>query len=334
MGQAKVEVWRGSQIESVHRISVAVCAASGQLRASAGAADLAIFARSAVKPLQALPLVEDGVDERYGLSQAELALCCASHSGEPRHIEVAALMLRKIGAAEEALACGPHAPFHEPSARALRETGREPTRIHNNCSGKHAGMLALARFHGWPLTGYHQPEHPVQQRMLQEMVRWTDVPADEIGTATDGCGVVTFAAPLRAFALAFARFAAAARRNEAGPARIVQAMTRNPENVGGTGRFCTELMRASAGRLFVKTGAEGVFLAGVPGAELGIALKAEDGAQRAAEPALLAVLRGLSVLSDDELAALTRFAEPVIRNTRGEEVGAVRAVIRLEAASG
>jgi L-asparaginase II len=293
-----------------------------------------ILARSAVKPLQALPLVEDGVDARFGLSQAELALCCASHSGEPRHTEEAELILRKIGADEEALACGPHAPFHEPSARALRETGREPTRIHNNCSGKHAGMLALARFHGWPLAGYHLPGHPVQQRMLHEISRWTGVGAEEIATATDGCGVVTFGAPLGAFALAFARFAGAARRGDAGPARIAQAMTRNPEYVAGTGRFCTELMRAAGGRLFVKTGAEGVFLVGVPGAELGIALKAEDGAQRAAEPALLAVLRALSLLADDELAALTRFAEPVIRNTRGEEVGVVRAVIRLEAASG
>ena len=334
MGEARVEVWRGTQVESVHRVSVAVCGGDGQLRAHAGDPELSIFARSAVKPLQALPLVEDGVADRFGLTQAELALCCASHSGEPRHVELAESILRKIGAAEEALACGPHTPFHEPSARALREAGSEPGRIHNNCSGKHGGMLALARMHGWPLTGYHQPAHAVQQRMLQEIARWTGLTPDEVGTATDGCGVVTFAAPLRALAFAFARFSAAARRNEAGPARIVQAMTKSPEVVAGTGRLDTEVMRATAGRLFVKVGAEGIYLAGVPGAELGIALKAEDGAQRAAEPALLAVLRGLSLVSDDELAGLSRFAEPSIQNTRGDVVGAVRAVVKLEAASG
>ena len=334
MGEARVEVWRGAQVESVHRVSVAVCACDGQLRAHAGDPELNILARSAVKPLQALPLVEDGVADQFGLTPAELALCCASHSGEPRHIELAESILRKIGASEEALACGPHAPFHEPSARALRAAGSEPRRIHNNCSGKHAGMLALARMHGWPLTGYHLPTHPVQQRMLLEVARWSGVPQDGIATATDGCGVVTFGAPLRALAFAFARFAAAARRNENGPARIVQAMTKSPEIVAGTGRLDTEVMRATTGRVFLKVGAEGIYLVGVPGAELGIALKAEDGAQRAAEPALLAVLRGLSLLSDDELAGLSRFAEPSIQNTRGEEVGAVRAVVRLEAASG
>jgi L-asparaginase II len=293
-----------------------------------------MYARSAVKPLQALPLMEDGAADRFDLSSAELALCCASHSGEMRHVDAVQSLLRKIGASEEALACGPHPPFHEPSAQALREAGQEPSRLHNNCSGKHAGMLALARHHGWPLVGYQLLEHPVQQRMLKEVARWTEVAPDEILTAVDGCGVATFGAKLRDFALGFARFASAARRGDSGPARIVAAMTRNPEYVGGSGRFCTELMRAAAGRLFVKVGAEGVFLAGAPGAELGVAVKVEDGAQRAAEPALIAVLRGLSLLTDDELAGLGRFMEPILRNTRNEEVGMIRAALRLEPGHG
>lgn len=334
MAEATVEVWRGSAVESRHRVSVAVCSADGKLRAQSGQVDLLVYARSSVKPLQALPLVEDGVAEQFGLSSAELALCCASHGGEPRHLDAAQSILRKIGSAEEALACGPHAPLHEPSARELRESGREATRLHNNCSGKHAGMLALARHHGWPLGGYHLLEHPVQQRMLSEIARWTELSSDDIPTAIDGCGVATFAAPLRGYAQAFARFAAAARRGESGPGQIVGAMTRNPEYVGGSGRLCTELMRTAKGRLFVKVGAEGVFLAGAPGAELGIAVKVEDGAQRAAEPALIGVLRALNLLSDDEVADLRRFAEPVLHNTRGEAVGLIRTNLQLEPGHG
>ena len=334
MAEDVVEVWRGETIESRHRISVAICDATGQLRAYCGNPDLVMYARSAIKPLQALPLVEDGVADQFAFTAAELALCCASHSGEPRHIDAAQSILRRIGADESALACGPHAPYHEKSAQALRDAGREPTRIHNNCSGKHGGMLALARFHGWPLSGYHRLEHPVQQRMLGEVSRWTELAGDEIETAVDGCGVTTFAASLSSFAAGFARLAMAARRGDSGPARIVSAMATNPEYVGGTGRLCTELMRATLARLFVKVGAEGVWLAGVPGAELGIALKVEDGAQRAAEPALINVLRGLQLLSDDEMAALAEFAEPLLRNTRGETVGMIRTSLKLEPAGG
>ena len=329
-----VEVWRGGAAESRHRVSVAVCEGAGELRARAGDPDLLVYARSAVKPMQALPLVEDGVADAFALTETELALCCASHSGEPRHVQAAASMLRKIGADADALACGPHAPYHENSARTLRERGEQPTRLHNNCSGKHAGMLALARHHGWPLAGYHLASHPVQQRMTVELARWTGVDAEDLTTAVDGCGVVTFAAPLSRLARAFARFAASARKTDSAAHRVVMAMTGNPEYVGGTDRLCTELMRAAGGRLFVKVGAEGVYLAGAPGAELGIALKVEDGAVRAAEPALIAVLRELNLLSDDEVGALARFAQPVIRNTRNEEVGFIRASLKLGPAHG
>lgn len=331
---AVVEVWRGPVVESRHRVSVAVCEAAGRLRARAGDPRLVAFARSAVKPIQALALVAEGVAERFELTGPELALCCGSHSGEPRHVEAARSLLKKAGAGEEALACGPHPPLGAAAAAALRERGLEPTRIHNNCSGKHAGMLCLARIRGWSLVGYHRPEHPVQQRVLAEIARWTAVPADEIQTAVDGCGVVTFALPLSAMAGAFARLAAAARRGEPDAALVVQAMMRNPEYVAGTDRLCTELMRVADGRIFAKVGAEGVYCAGVPGAELGIALKVEDGAMRAAEPALLGVLRALNILSDEEMAALERFAAPEIRNTRDEVVGQIRTEVTLEPANG
>ncbi len=330
MSVARVEVRRGTIVESVHRVSVAVVDADGRLRARAGTPAQVTFARSAIKPFQALPLVEDGVLEHFGFGDRELALCCASHSGEPWHVETALSMLRRIGLDESMLACGPHPPFHEPSARALVDAGRVPSRIHNNCSGKHSGMLALARRHGWPALGYEQILHPVQQRMLAVMSEWSKVARDEIGIGVDGCGVATFALPLEAMARAFGALAGAARRGIGGPERVLRAMGRYPEYIAGTGRLCTDLSRTVHGRIVAKVGAEGVYCAAVPGAELGVALKVEDGAWRAAEPALLSVLRALTLITDDEVGELDRFAEPVITNTRGERVGEVRAVIRLE----
>jgi len=206
----------------------------------------------------------------------------------------------------------------------------QPGRMHNNCSGKHAGMLALARGNQWPVAGYQEHGHPVQQRMLEVIAEWSSVPAEDMTMAVDGCGVTTFALPLQRLAQAFARLATAARRGADAPARVVQAMMRHPEMVGGTDRLCTNLMRVAAGRMFVKVGAEGVYCAGVPGAELGVALKIEDGATRAAEPALVAVLQQLALLTDEDLAALDGYATPAVHNTRGELVGCVRAEIDLE----
>ncbi len=322
-----VEVLRGGLVESRHRVHLAVVDEGGRLVSAAGDASFATFARSAIKSLQALPLLDDGVADRYGLTDPELALCSASHSGEAFHLAAAQSMLDKIGESESSLACGAHAPFHEPSARALRDAGEAPNRLHNNCSGKHAGMLALTRAHGWGVAGYHEAGHPVQRRMLEETSRWTGVPSSAISTGVDGCGVVTFGVPLSALALAFARLGAAAERGESGPARIVGAMVRHPEYVAGTERLCTDLMRAAGGRIIAKVGAEGVYCAGAPGAGLGIALKVEDGAKRAAEPALLGVLRALELISAAEYVSLARYAEPVLLNTRGEEVGRLRPVV-------
>lgn len=331
MSEARVEVRRGGVVESVHRVHVAVVDGSGRLRARAGRVEGRVFARSAVKPIQALPLVEEAVVERFSLSGPELALCCASHSGEAVHVTTAAAVLDRIGLTEDALACGPHWPFDEAATGRLRANGQRPRRLHNNCSGKHAGMLALARGQGWPTAGYHAAGHPVQERMLAEMARWCDVPADDIELAVDGCGVLTFALPLGALAGGFGRLAREARVGGNAAYDIVRAMVGHPLHVAGTGRLCTRLMQVTGGRIFAKVGAEGVYTAGVPGAELGIALKVEDGAKRAAEPALLAVLHGLGVVSDEEMAELEGFAGPTVQNTRGEVVGVVRATIELEA---
>jgi L-asparaginase II len=296
--------------------------------AATGDPDRVVFYRSAAKPLQALPLVEDGVVSRLGLTAEELALCCASHNGERRHVELVRAILAKTGVPAEALACGPHPPMLSEEAEELLARGGRPERIHNNCSGKHAGMLALAVAHGWPTEGYHLADHPVQRRMLEEVARWTGLPAARIDTAVDGCGVLCFAVPLRAMALSFARFAHAAARGESA-AQIVSAMTSHPFCVAGSGRLCTALMERTGTRLFAKTGAEGVYGAGIPERGLGVALKALDGGRRAAEVALLKALEDVGALAPDEVEALAGFARPTVRNTRGEPVGEVRAAFQL-----
>jgi L-asparaginase II len=330
MPEPVVEVLRDSLVESKHRIHVAVVDADGRLRASGGDPDLVTYFRSAAKPFQALPLVADGAMDRFGITLEELALCCGSHSGEPRHVEAAAAILRKIGLDGEALACGPHPPLHAPTRRDLAETGLEPGRLHNNCSGKHAGMMALARVHGWDPDGYQRPDHPVQGRILAEISRWLDVPYEAIALGTDGCGVVCFGLPLRQMAFAYARLARAARNGEREPTYVVGAMTSYPEMVAGEGRLCTDLMVQTVGRLFAKVGAEGMFCVGVPGAELGIALKIEDGSSRPLAPAVLACLRQLELIAEEDLGALHAHAYPELRNTRGEVVGQLRPSIELD----
>src|SRR6058998_3049781 len=201
----RVEQLRGSWVEAVHEVHVAVVDATGGLVAQTGDPELVTFWRSAAKPFQALPLVEDGAAERFGLTSEELALACASHSSEPGQVARVRELLGKIGCSERDLLCGPHPPLSDRVAQDYQTRGVRLTAAYSNCSGKHAGMLALARHHAWPTEFYTRLEHPVQQRCLAEVSRWTDVPAGAIKTAVDGCGVVCFGLPLRNMALAYAR---------------------------------------------------------------------------------------------------------------------------------
>lgn len=325
---AVVEVTRGPLVESRHVVHVAVAEAGRGTIRSAGDPAWVSFVRSAIKMFQALPLVEDGVVPRLGLTPAELALCTASHNAEPVHVATARSILAKAGVSEDHLACGPHPPMLEAAADTLRAAGDAPGRIHNNCSGKHAGMLALAHHHGWALEGYHRLEHPVQQRVLSTLAAWSDMAPADIGIGVDGCGLPTFALPLDRVALACARFAAA---GDGAPASTIsRAMMTQPELVAGQHRLCTALMAAVPGRLFAKVGAEGYYCAGLPARRLGIAIKAEDGARRAAEVALLAVLRALGAISQAEHDTLREYARPAVTNTRGEVVGEIRATLQLE----
>lgn len=329
MAEPVVEMVRGTVVESQHRVHAAVVDAEGRIRASVGDPDLVTFIRSAAKPFQALPVISDGAMDRFGVTLEELAVACGSHSGEARHVRVVTSLLQRIGLDAEALACGPHPPFHAASRRELAEAGLEPGRLHNACSGKHAAMLSVARVNGWSTAGYEHPEHPVQARMIAELERWLGLPPEAMAMGTDNCAAVTVGVPLRSTAYGYARLAQAARVGEREPTYVVGAMTSYPEMVGGEGRLCTELMTVAAGRLFAKAGAEGVYCVGVPGAELGIAMKIEDGAQRAVGPAILAILRELDLISEDDLGRLLHHAYPEVVDTRGEVVGQVRARVQV-----
>lgn len=327
-GGPGVRVTRCDTVESMHRVHVAVADARGRLIGGCGDPGQAAFYRSAAKPFQALPLVEDGVVERFGFTEEELAVCCASHNAESKHLSLARSILARAGLDERALACGPHPSLRPQRARELWARGTRLGAVHNNCSGKHAGMLALAVARGWPPEGYLEPGHPVQRRMLAEIARWTGVAASKLVTGIDGCGVVTFALSLADMAASFARFTAAADAGDPA-ARIVAAMTGHPFAVAGTGRTCTEVMERLGGRVFVKTGAEGVYCGGVRGRGVGFALKVEDGARRASDVALIRVLSDLGVAEPDDVSALTEGRIGVF-NTLGARVGRIETAFRVE----
>jgi L-asparaginase II len=282
---------------------------------------------------QALPFVEAGGVERFQLGGEELALCTASHGGEPFHVAAARSILRKAGVDESALACGPHLPTHDPTAAAMIAAHESPGRVHNNCSGKHAGMIAHCIQQQWPIDGYQRPSHPMQQRIVSTLARWMRIDKDEMSQGVDGCGLPTFAIALDAVAEGCAKFAAAVAGGDKAPALTFNAMVSHPEYVAGTDRLDTDLMHTAQRRLFAKVGAEGFYCAGIPSRRIGIALKVEDGAKRAAEPALLAVLKRLGALDSNEYTALSRYAEPPIVNTRGEVVGRVAVDLSLSAST-
>jgi L-asparaginase II len=322
-------VRRGERVESWHRVSYALADAAGRRRHAEGDPDRPLFARSAVKPLQALVLLESGAAERFAVSQAELALACASHGGEPLHVAPIRRWLARLGLDQASLECGAHPPLHGPSAERLVAAGRAPEPVHNNCSGKHTAMLAAARHLGAPLAGYTRADHPVQRRVaatLAEMAGLDGLPAP----ALDGCGLPTYPLTLGQLATAMARLADPAGLSpdrRAACRAICAAMTAQPQLVAGSGQACTAIM-ATAPRVVVKTGAEGVYGAALPGLGLGLALKVEDGGSRAAPVALLALLEALGAISPEQRAALDGVARPLLRNHAGRVVG------RIEAAAG
>jgi L-asparaginase II len=338
-----VEVRRGGLTESRHRGHIVAVEPDGKVVAYLGAPETVTFLRSSAKPFQALPLLTSGAADHFGFTDQEVALACASHNGEPIHTEVVESMLRKIGLGVEALKCGVHEPYSVEFARELRERGEAPTALHNNCSGKHAGMLALALHLGAPTDTYIKPEHPVQLAIAKVVAQFSDVAVEDLAVGIDGCAVPVFGITVKAMALAYARlisppmnFDAATR---AACERIVRVMTAYPELIGGTSdRLDTELMRAAAGRLVSKVGAEGVYTVGIKPCEewprgLGLALKIEDGDDRRSRPTVvIESLRQIGVLRDESLEAVARYAFFPVLNRPGDVVGEIRAHFELKRA--
>jgi L-asparaginase II len=315
-----VEVTRGPLVESIHRGAVAVSDARGRLLLSLGDVERPLFPRSALKPIQAVPLVESGAAEAFGVSPEELALACASHSGEPQHTERIAAWQQRIGCSVADLACGPHRPLHEPTAFAMIARGERWTSLHNNCSGKHTGFMTLARGLGASVAGYEEVAHPAQRAVEATLKEMAGLSGD-LPYGIDGCTVPNFALALAALARAMANLAdtsAMPPTRAAACARIVAAMTDYPELVAGTGRPCTLLMRQTS-QIAVKTGAEGVYVAILPALGLGAALKIDDGATRAAETAMASLLIALGTVADKGPAQA--LAQAPVLNTRGVQVG-------------
>lgn len=327
-----VEMLRGGVIESRHRGSFAVVDAAGRVVSSAGHIEVPIFARSAVKPLQALPLVESGAADALSLSQKEIALACASHRGEPAHADAVRSWLAAAGLSSEALECGAHPPLDADAAAALVRQGKVPSSLHNNCSGKHAGFLCTAIHLGEDPTGYIRADHPVQQRVTAALAEMTGANLVTAPCGCDGCGIPTYAMPLQAVARGMARMVDTAGlglgRAKAATV-ILDAMAAEPFFVEGTNSFVTDCMSVAGGTVRLKVGAEGVYTAALPHHGYGIALKIEDGAIRAAELAMAALLRLLGCFNEAQQLALDAYLHPIVRNVARREVGIMRPTLAI-----
>jgi L-asparaginase II len=337
-------VYRGSHLESFHSGSIAVVDAHGRLVACAGDPSLRVCLRSAAKPFQAIPLLEYGGAEEFELSGEEIALTCASHGGEPLHVAAAAALLRKGELDEEDLLCGAHLPYDDKSAAELRAAGEEPSPLHNNCSGKHAGMLLATQVMDVPSARYIDAEHPLQTLMHSTVAEFAGIAASEIPTAIDGCGVPAYFLSLYRLAFAYARLFDPGERYSESASRVVDAMTSNPHYVAGNWSMTTPLLAAFGGELLAKEGAEGVYAIALAPAlaatltdrlrladdgPLGIALKVCDGSMdRGRNPAILRVLELLGV--DVGRPELEAYRSGEVRNAVGTVVGEVRADFELE----
>lgn len=314
------EILRGPTVESVHRGAFVVRNSNGAVLASSGNITKPVFPRSAVKAFQCVPVIESGAADQFGFSDEEIALCCASHNGEAEHVRVASSMLAKAGIDQSAYECGAHWPERIEDKVSLAKADLTPGSIHNNCSGKHAGMLALAKHLGAPLQGYVTKDHAVQRAVAKALDDYCDANTAEAPWGIDGCSVPTWALPLENLAQGFARLFADG--NSIG-ARIANAVRQHPFMIAGTGRFDTRVMQAIP-RLFIKVGAEGVFCGAVPHASLGFALKIDDGAVRGAEVAVARLLSNLDCWTAEEKSALEPFTQSTMHNWRKIEVGQSR----------
>jgi L-asparaginase II len=327
-----VRVSRGPITESIHHGHIAVVHTQGNRLYQLGNPKFLTYARSSAKLIQALPVIESGSAKHYALSSSEIALLCASHGGEEEHVSIAGSILAKLGLGAEHLQCGVHEPFHLPTTLRMRAQRIAPTSLHNNCSGKHSGMLTLATHMNASHEHYMQIDHPVQQLMLQVISEMSGLPASAIEIGVDGCGVPVFGMGIDRLALAFARLGSPDGLPEARVSackQIIAAIRQHPFNLAGSDRFDTRLIESTQGRVIGKMGAEGVFALTVPESGIGMVVKIEDGNERALYPAVVEALKQLDLLNPSELEALSSFHSPTLRNWQGTEVGRIRPDFQL-----
>lgn len=329
MAQLVAEVTRGGLVESIHRGDMAVVDSRGNVIYSLGDPHKVTFWRSAAKPFQVLPLVEDGGVERFSLAAPELALMTSSHGGEPRHVDTAISILNKLGHTPDVLECGAAPPMSQRAANALLKRGEQFSPLTNACSGKHCNMIALSMMREYDISGYAHPTHPVQADLFRAVSDLTGLMPKDIHLGIDGCGVPVYALPLYNMAIAYAHLS----KPDAFPGprqnalrTIAAAMTTHPYFVAGTNRLDTLLMEVTEGRILAKLGAEGVYCLSAMDEGIGLALKIEDGNTRAIDPVIIQTLHRLALLKPEEMEKLAERRMPVVRNHRGETVGTIRAV--------
>ena len=329
-----VEVTRGEHVESVHAGSVAVVDTRGKLLYAAGDPESLTFTRSSIKPFQAAPFIAGAGASRFNLDQREIALLCASHSGEDMHVAAVRAILAKAGRTEAQLGCGCHVPMRY-TLDALPPPGAVFTQVHHNCSGKHAGFLAYCAQHGLPDERYLAPSHPLQQAVRRSVASFAGMDPGALAAGTDGCSAPNYAMPLSRLALSFARLAEGDSDGEFGAASATlrDAMMAHPQLVSGTGRSDVAFMHAAPGDFVAKIGAEGVQAIGVRSAGIGIAVKIADGNARALCATAVAALQQIGLLKDLATTSLASWARPQLRNYAGTHVGEVRSILRLQARS-
>jgi L-asparaginase II len=323
-----VEVLRGESVESLHRGAIAVVDHNNKIVLEYGDINRPIFPRSAIKAFQAIPLFETGAVDRFGLTDQEIALACASHNGEEAHAKASLSMLKKCGLGAASLECGAHWPMYDQAQHPLVKAGLKPSALHNNCSGKHAGFVCVACAAGDDPKGYVNAAHPTMKMVSQAIADMTDFQLTKTASGTDGCSIPTYAIPLRAMALGFARLATGmglSKQRAQAAERMRKAVAREPFYVAGTGRFDTIVMEILRERAFIKTGAEGVYCAALPEVGYGVALKCEDGNGRAAQVMMGAILSRFVSMTGAEKSTLQAQFQPILKNWNGIEVGSIRA---------
>jgi L-asparaginase II len=329
-----VAVERGGFVGNLHRGIITVSDSSGKTLLSIGDSTAPVFLRSAAKPFQAMPAVLSGAIDRFSITQQELAVLCASHSGEQRHLDAVLSVLEKIGVGESALKCGAHPPLDEENAMRRARAGVQPSPVCNNCSGAHVGLLAACKANGWPLETYTDSNHPIQQQIREILGTFAGLQSNAVEYAIDNCAIPTWRLPIANAAQAFARLASGEQLEsdlQTTALLIVQAMTAYPEMVGGDKRFDTDLMRAGRGAIVAKGGAEGFQGIGLIGQQRGIAIKITDGNARAIPPSALRVLDHLYAFDRQQAHELDGYREPTLRNLQEEFVGAVRPIFSIGA---